>query len=157
MERGGLPFDYLSVLPKPIQIPHPPVYLVGEDRRAVEFAARTGNSLLLSRDKAPANLAAAYWKALEGAGREKHEVDLAIARDVYIETDGQQARQRSKATGNDALIGSPEEVFDRIKALQHETGVRHFLCHMQLPGLSADLVNNSLRLFASEVRPRLQM
>jgi alkanesulfonate monooxygenase SsuD/methylene tetrahydromethanopterin reductase-like flavin-dependent oxidoreductase (luciferase family) len=102
MERGGLPFDYLSVLPKPIQIPHPPVYLVGEDQRAAEFAAQTGNSLLLSRDKEPANLAAAYWKALEGAGRQKHEVDLAIARDVYIEADGKQARERTRGAANEA-------------------------------------------------------
>jgi alkanesulfonate monooxygenase SsuD/methylene tetrahydromethanopterin reductase-like flavin-dependent oxidoreductase (luciferase family) len=157
MERAGLPFDYLSVLPKPIQIPHPPVYLGSGDQRSVEFAARNGNSLLLIRDNDPAQTAAAYWRALQQAGRQKYEVDLVIARDVYVEADGDNARSRIEEVSDNALVGSPSEVFNKIKALQRETGMRHFLCHMQLPGLSSDCINDSLRLFASEVRPLLQM
>jgi alkanesulfonate monooxygenase SsuD/methylene tetrahydromethanopterin reductase-like flavin-dependent oxidoreductase (luciferase family) len=157
MERAGLPFDYLSVLPKPVQIPHPPIYLGGGSQRSVEFTARNGNSLLLVRDGDAAQTAAAYWRALEQAGRHKHEVDLVIARDVYVEADGHKARSRVDHVADNALVGSPREVLDGIKALQRETGLRHFLCHMQLPGLSPDCVNDSLRLFASEVRPLLQM
>lgn len=157
MERAGLPFDYLSVLPKPIQIPHPPVYLGSGDQRSAELAAQCGHSLLLVRDDNPAKTAATYWKELQQAGRQKHEVDLAIARDVYVEADGDKARSRIVDVSDNALVGSPSEVFDEIKALQRETGMRHFLCHMQLPGLSSNCINDSLRLFASEVRPLLQM
>ena len=157
MARAGLPFDYLSVLPKPAQIPLPPIYLEGRSQQSVEFAARNGNSLLLVRDGHSAQTAGAYWRALEQAGRQKHEVDLVIARDVYVEADGRKAKSRVGHVTDNALVGSPREVLDGIKALQHETGMRHFLCHMQLPGLSQDCVNNSLRLFASEVRPLLQM
>lgn len=157
MERAGLPFDYLSVLPKPIQIPRPPVYLGGGDQRAIEFAARNGNSLLVVGDEDPARTATAYWRALQQAGRQKHEVDLVVARDVYVEADGFKARSRVGQVADNALVGSPREVLYGIKALQCETGMRHFLCHMQLPGLSPDCVNDSLRLFAAEVRPLLQM
>ncbi len=157
MERAGRPFDYLSVLPKSIQIPHPPVYLGNGDSRAIEFAARYGHSLLLVGDDNPAKTAATYWKELQRCGRQKHEVDFVVARDVYVEADGDKARSRIVEVSDNALVGSPGEVFGEIKALQDETGMRHFLCHMQLPGLSPERINDSLRLFASEIRPLLQM
>ena len=157
MERAGLPFDYLSVLPKPVQIPHPPIYLAGASQRSVEFAARNGNSLLLAQGGDPTQTAAVYWKALEQAGRQRHEVDLVIARDVYVEADGYKTRSCIDNVSDDAFVGSPREVLHEIKALQRKTGMRHFLCHMQLQGLSPDRVNDSLRRFASEVRPLLQM
>lgn len=157
IERAGQPFDYLSVLPKPIQAPHPTVYVTCENQRAAEFAARNGKSLLLVNDESPAKMAKAYWKALEDAGRQRHEVDLVIGRDVYLEIDGDQARKRAAGAAENALIGSPKELVKQIKALQRETGMRHLLCRIQLPGVSAGCVNDSLRLFAAEVRPSLLM
>ncbi|MCC7411027.1 MAG: LLM class flavin-dependent oxidoreductase [Gammaproteobacteria bacterium] len=157
-ERAGLPFDYLSILPKPLQIPHPPVYLVAADRETADLAARRGHSLLIPPQvESAAEVADHYWRVLEGAGRHRHEIDLAIARDVYVEIDGEQARKRVTVKTAGSLIGSPDEVLHGIKDLQHVTGLRHLLCRMQLPGLTTGQTDASIRLFAAEVRSRLQM
>lgn len=154
--RAGAPFDYLSVLPKPIQMPHPPVYLAADDPESILLAARRGWSLLLSPAETAAALrekAGAYWKELARAGREPEEVTVAVARDVCVAPDGSAARRHAaQASG---LVGSPDEVFAGIQQLRRDTGLRLLLCRMQPPG--ADDVLESMRLFAAEVMTRLEM
>jgi alkanesulfonate monooxygenase SsuD/methylene tetrahydromethanopterin reductase-like flavin-dependent oxidoreductase (luciferase family) len=54
------------------------------------------------------------------------------------------------------LIGSPEHVIPRLAALQEKTGMTELSCWMQLPGLSADRVMSSARLFAEKIMPRFK-
>ena len=49
------------------------------------------------------------------------------------------------------------EVLHEIKNLQHQTGMRHLLCRVQLPGLTTGQIEASIRLLAEDVRSRLQM
>jgi alkanesulfonate monooxygenase SsuD/methylene tetrahydromethanopterin reductase-like flavin-dependent oxidoreductase (luciferase family) len=159
-QRAGLPFDYLSVLPKPTQIPRPPVFVVARDARAVTFAARKGFSLFLGVEEAAGGLrdkAALYWRELASAGREREEVVLALAREVYVEADGESARRRIPGASARALVGSPDEIFRTIKTVQQETGVGHLACALRVPGLSSDQTLGSLDLFASAVATRLEM
>lgn len=154
--RAGAPFDYLSVLPKPLQMPHPPVYLAAADGESIELAARKGWSLLLSHLETEATLrakAALYWGELARAGREPEEVALAVARDVWVAQDGAAARSGGRPAGG--LVGSPDEVFAGIQQLRRDTGLRLLLCRMQRPG--ADRVLESMSLFAAEVMTRLEM
>lgn len=158
MERSGRPFDYLSILPKPLQVPRPPVYLLGLDEAMIDLASRHGYSLMIpSWVHSVGPYVSRYWQALERAGRHRHEVDLAIARDVYVEADGEQARKRVSDRTDSSLIGTPDEVLNELKKLQHQTGMRHVLCHMQLPGLTTEQIETSIRLFAEDVRGRLQI
>lgn len=159
-QRAGLPFDYLSVLPKPAQIPRPPVFVVGRDARAVALAARRGFSLFLAADSPAERLredGRLYWREVERAGREPQEVVLAVAASVFVEADGDSARRRARGAPGRVLAGSPGEVFDAIKTLQQETGAGHLVCALHLPGLSADRVLGSLELFAAEVATRLEL
>lgn len=157
-ERAGRPFDYLSILPKPLQVPRPPVYLFGVDPETVELAASAGYSLLIPPGiQSVGAQATRYWQALERGGRHRHEVDLGIARDVYVEVDGEAARRRVAGGADSGLIGTPDEVLQEIKKLQLETGMRHLLCRVHLPGLTAQQIEASIRLLAEDVRSRLQM
>jgi len=158
-ERADLPFDYLSILPKPVQVPRPPVYLVAADADTVGFAARNGHALLVPAQPAALAVAAAqnYWQALGAAGRQRHEVDLALACDVHVDPDGELARQRVPRPPPGSLIGSPEEVLEAVKVLQRDTGCRQLLCRVQLSGLAPEQVDASIALLAAEVRSRLQM
>jgi alkanesulfonate monooxygenase SsuD/methylene tetrahydromethanopterin reductase-like flavin-dependent oxidoreductase (luciferase family) len=157
-ERAGLPFDYMSILPKPLQIPRPPVYLLGVDEETIDLAARAGYSLVIPPSTQSAGTdATRYWQVLERMGRHRHEVDLAIARDVYVEADGGRARRRVSGQTSGGLIGTPDEVLHEIKKLQHQTGMRHLLCRVQLPGLTTEQTEASIRLLAEDVRSRLQM
>ena len=159
-QRAGLPFDYLSVLPKPIQIPRPPVFVVARDARAVTLAARKGFSLFFGVEEPAEALrdkARLYWRELEGAGREREEVLLAVASGIYVEEHGESARRRVGGAPGRALVGSPDEVFHAVKTLQEEAGVGHLVCALHLPGLSPDQALGSLDLFASAVATRLEM
>lgn len=158
--RAGLPFDYLSVLPKPTQIPHPPVYLDADEDGVASLAARRGFSVLLSEGEAGGALgrrADDYWQALVDAGRELHEVVLAVVRDVHVEVHGETARARVPGAATGALVGSPDEVVREVKALQRRTNASQLLCRVGLPGLAEERIAESLFLLASEVRPRLDM
>jgi len=55
-----------------------------------------------------------------------------------------------------AIVGSVEEVVDRIKQLYEEVGTNHFIACMALPGLSHDKVIKSITLFNQDVWSRLQ-
>ncbi len=157
-ERADLPFDYMSILPKPAQVPRPQVYVVAADEDMVTFAAHSGYSLVIPVQTAAVVAAAQrYWQALRACGRHRHEVDLALVRDVHVDTDGERARRRVQRAAHGSLIGSPDEVLDGIRKLQRETGCRHLLCRVQLPGLAPGQVDASIELIAAEVRGGLQM
>lgn len=57
---------------------------------------------------------------------------------------------------DDYLVGTPEQVADRLVALHPELRFVHFAHWARLPGLSHDRAMESLRLFAGEVVPRVR-
>jgi alkanesulfonate monooxygenase SsuD/methylene tetrahydromethanopterin reductase-like flavin-dependent oxidoreductase (luciferase family) len=136
------------------------VFISGTQEDAIILAASKGYSLFLpshESSSAVAEKAGRYWDALERAGREREEVSFTIARDVYVETNGRQARERvSKATEH-SFIGDPDEVFHEIKCLQQATGAAHIVCRMNLPGIPHEMVVESMKLLAAEVMTRLQV
>jgi alkanesulfonate monooxygenase SsuD/methylene tetrahydromethanopterin reductase-like flavin-dependent oxidoreductase (luciferase family) len=155
-QRVDHPFDYLSVLPKPAQIPHPPVFVVAVDEDAVVLAAAKGYSPLMPERVAPAQIvsrATAFWRALDAAGRARSETILTVARGVYLHG----AKSEGLALDDSVIAGTPGAVLHRIKQLQHDTGLGQILCRFDLPGVTPQQAACSLRLFASEVRPRLEM
>jgi alkanesulfonate monooxygenase SsuD/methylene tetrahydromethanopterin reductase-like flavin-dependent oxidoreductase (luciferase family) len=141
--RVDEPFDYMSVLPKPAQIPHPPVFIMAVDDDAAALAARKGYSPVYGADAEAKDVAAranGFWQELEAAGRDRSEVCLTVVRDISL-----------------ADSGDVDGVLHGLKQLQQETECRQILCRFQLPGLTPEQVNQSLKLFAAQVRPRLEM
>jgi len=55
-----------------------------------------------------------------------------------------------------ALVGTPETVAAQVQRLA-DFGCTHLALFLNIPGLSFEQVKNSLRLFATEVMPRIQM
>ena len=55
-----------------------------------------------------------------------------------------------------AMIGSPDEVRDRLQEYLDATGYQHVLLLMALPGLGTAEALRSMRLFAEEVRPAMK-
>jgi alkanesulfonate monooxygenase SsuD/methylene tetrahydromethanopterin reductase-like flavin-dependent oxidoreductase (luciferase family) len=56
-----------------------------------------------------------------------------------------------------ALIGTPDEVRDGLDRYLEATGYERVLLVMALPGLATDLALSSMRLFAEEVAPKLEV
>jgi alkanesulfonate monooxygenase SsuD/methylene tetrahydromethanopterin reductase-like flavin-dependent oxidoreductase (luciferase family) len=155
-QRVDQPFDYLSVLPKPVQIPHPPVFVVADGTDAVSLAASKGYSPLIPQRATADEVqdrARAFWRALDEAGRARAETVLTIARGVYVYA----TEDDRQAIDDNVIAGTPGEVLHRIKQLQNDTGLMQILCRFELPGVTPEQATRSLTLFASEVRPRLEM
>lgn len=141
--RVDMPFDYLSVLPKPVQIPHPPVFVMAVDDDAASLAANKGYSPVFGANMAPDEIAVRasnFWRALEAAGRHRAEVCLTVVRDIRMTDDG-----------------DVDDVVHGLKQLQQETGYGQILCRFDLPGLAPEQGERALKLFAAEVRSRLEM
>jgi len=141
--RVDEPFDYLSVLPKPAQIPHPPVFIAATHDDATAFAAKKGYSPIFGAELGADEVAAranGFWQSIDASGRDRSEVCLTVVRDISMDGD------------NDV-----DGVLHGLKQLQQETGCRQILCRFELPGFGQDQVERSLKLFAAEVRPRLEM
>jgi len=155
-QRVDQPFDYLSVLPKPVQIPRPPVFVVADDDDAVMLAAAKGYSPLIPERASAKEIvgrANAFWRALDAAGRVRSETVLTIARGVYL----YDAEDDAHIVDKNVIAGTPSEVLHYIKQLQHDSGLGQILCRFDPTGVTPQQAARSLTLFASEIRPRLEM
>jgi alkanesulfonate monooxygenase SsuD/methylene tetrahydromethanopterin reductase-like flavin-dependent oxidoreductase (luciferase family) len=93
--RGQLRPRHLPVLPKPVQLPHPPIWVTAWSRATIEWAAAQGFGLLVSTLETETEVRAkvrCYCDALARAGRDANQVDVALAREVFLAEDEQQAR-----------------------------------------------------------------
>jgi|GEM_PF-666996 len=162
-KRAGLPFDYLSLQPKPVQQPRPPVFVATGDEDTARWAARRGHSLILDADEAPASdaasvsasvsassLATAYWHELDRVGRGREEVTLALTLTVA-------AHDGNDTSASATLSGDPEQVLEGIKTLVRNTGAFQLLCRVVAGYDRQAEAIRSLQLLASDVRPRLEM
>jgi alkanesulfonate monooxygenase SsuD/methylene tetrahydromethanopterin reductase-like flavin-dependent oxidoreductase (luciferase family) len=80
-------FDEVEVLPKPMQSPHPPVWLAASSEAAIEWAAARGFSILMDPHSTPAELGRKrrlYAERLAEAGFAEAGRDIPMARLVAI-------------------------------------------------------------------------
>jgi len=156
-QRAGMPFEYVSLQPKPLQIPHPPVFVSAHNEEISRWAARMGYSLILrSRLEDAGSLSSVYWEELARSGRRREEVSLAIVADVHV-VDEVVDDVDDKTTGSTDLSGSPDRVLRDIKALVRDTGAFHLLCRIRGEMPTQETTLRSLHLLASEIRPNLEM
>ncbi|HXU87740.1 MAG TPA: TIGR03619 family F420-dependent LLM class oxidoreductase [Methylomirabilota bacterium] len=137
--------------PKPIQKPHPPIWVGGHSRaalrRAVEFGAtwhpinRTPEELRAGRAEL-ARQSAARGRAVPPA--------ITLRNDVRILAAGQTAPTSTHA--GRVVAGEPAALVDQLAELR-ECGVEHLVCEF-LAADGADL-DAQLRVFAERVRGKL--
>lgn len=54
------------------------------------------------------------------------------------------------------IIGSPDEVAERIAGLNQKLGINHLIMSIQWPGMPQDLALDTMHLFAEEVFPKVR-
>jgi alkanesulfonate monooxygenase SsuD/methylene tetrahydromethanopterin reductase-like flavin-dependent oxidoreductase (luciferase family) len=80
-------FDDVEVLPKPVQSPHPPVWLAASSESAIEWAARHGFSILMDPHSSAVEIGRKrrlYGERLAAAGFVEEGRDIPVARLVAI-------------------------------------------------------------------------
>jgi probable F420-dependent oxidoreductase len=148
-------FANISFLPKPVQKPHPPIWVGGESPPALRRTARygdawfpIGNNPGHSLDTV-ARVAAGIQRlhqVAEQIGRDPSSIGLAYYAGWFDETRTIQLEDGRRHL----LSGSPAQIAEDIAALG-ELGVRDLVLNLQRDTLERSLA--SMQHFADEIRP----
>ena len=146
-------FDHLLFAPKPVQTPHPPLWIGGESKPARRRTGRYGDGWypVAANPRAPLDSPALYGTALDDvraearkAGRDGAAVEGALLA-IYCRIGPEQEGRDGKRL---AFTGSAQAITDDIGQFA-EVGLQHFL----IGGDGSDLNGTLERLeeFATEV------
>ena len=140
-------FAKVKFEPKPVQKPHPPIWVGGNSRRAMRRAVELGDAWHPGWSR-PDQLAA-QRRELEAmaakAGRDPATIDLTLLRPMQI-------LDRPAGGPRRALIGTPEQVAEDIRSYK-EVGVSHLVLGFRTTNGQEML--QQVERFAAEVRPQL--
>jgi alkanesulfonate monooxygenase SsuD/methylene tetrahydromethanopterin reductase-like flavin-dependent oxidoreductase (luciferase family) len=163
----------VMVVPRPVQEPHPPLWVAAFGPKAMAQAGRLGLPYLASPIEPEAQLAenlVLHREACEAAGREP-PAEVPIMRTVFASRDVAQlarataaleAQARSLARAPAAalrrgaeaevaawaFVGEPEAVADRIEGYRERFGMTHLVVRSQIPGVEPAALEASLELVA---------
>jgi alkanesulfonate monooxygenase SsuD/methylene tetrahydromethanopterin reductase-like flavin-dependent oxidoreductase (luciferase family) len=170
-------FDDVEVLPKPLQQPHPPVWLASTSEDAVIWSAQNGYSILMDPHSSHAQIAAKrarYQDELERAGHSMANRVIPMARNIALaETDakahevakssaqfmfGSYLKNAPRPDGDDGLDPIERYVADTVICGTPESVVDQLhALEEQLPLeylMCTPLSHESFVLFTEKVMPR---
>ena len=144
-------FSGLAFEPKPLQKPHPPIWVGGHSRAALRRTAQLGAAWHpINRPPAELRAGRAELARLCRAGGRGEPPALAPRSDICVLRAGQ--APRPSARGGHVLAGEPTALVEQIAELA-DCGVEHLV----LEFLAADgrELDEQMTIFAERVRPRL--
>jgi alkanesulfonate monooxygenase SsuD/methylene tetrahydromethanopterin reductase-like flavin-dependent oxidoreductase (luciferase family) len=175
----------LTVTPRPVQRPRPPIWIAAGVEASVRRAAREGDAWINRPVESLAQLAALdaiYREELAAHGQDWSRRERVLRRDVWIAEDDATAWAEAapsilairhfgpdrdvlppgagldqvKAYARDRwIIGGPETVAEEIRRYQSVLGTTVLLAALQHPGLDQRRVLAAIRLLAERVQPRV--
>ncbi|WP_432991858.1 LLM class flavin-dependent oxidoreductase [Dactylosporangium sp. CA-233914] len=176
-------FSGITVTPRPVQQPAPPIWYGAISPAGARRAARFADALVIGPSLSFAEMLdvrEAYHDELRSLGRDPEDGEIIVRREAYVAADSRDAwtdglaalkYQASRiyadfpADGTDAdfrefsatryLVGSPDEVYEQCLPIRDKLGAGNLLLRIQLPGLDDDLALAATRLFGEQVLPRL--
>lgn len=166
-EGRFLSFKDAEIFPKPLQKPHPPLWVGGWTEAAIKRTAMLGDGWLPAW-LTPEDIGSRYRRLKEMAGqfgRDGDAIHLGIEVYASIDEDSSKAKQNALGTfqasrgtyeremtleylESVSLIGSPEEIREKVRAYAG-AGVSHFEIKFIYPTMDKHL--EMMRLFSEEV------
>ena len=163
----------VEVLPKPLQAPHPPVWMAATSESAIDWAAGRGFSILMDPHCTQADLGekrALYGRRLAEAGHAAEGRDIPMARLIAVSRNAERAEAVARRgagwmvgsyiggrgggrdpveryVGEVILHGTPDSVLDQILALEESASMNYLIC--------APLSQESFDLMTGEILPKL--
>jgi alkanesulfonate monooxygenase SsuD/methylene tetrahydromethanopterin reductase-like flavin-dependent oxidoreductase (luciferase family) len=175
------PLDGVTVTPRAVQQPHPPIWIAASVEPAIRRAAQLGDAWFSrpveSLDSLK-ELTAIYKDAMQEAGKDWDAAEHVIRRDGWVADDDETAWNEALPAlrfhytrdysffPNDAsleymrqygedrfIIGSPETIIEKIKRYERELGVTVMIIALDNPGLEPDAVLKAIRTFGEKIIP----
>lgn len=176
-------FEDVTINPKPVQIPSPPLLVAGFADAAGKRAAHLGDSWffgnLADKDELERQFGL-YEDEVEAAGREEECFTPPVLREAFVLPDEEEAfrtvephlkrkfesysgwglegtdiTEDFRAASEDRfVVGSPETVVEDLEEYA-DLGVEHVIFRVQYPGMDADTARRCIETIADEVIPRL--
>jgi probable F420-dependent oxidoreductase len=140
--------------PKPVQRPHPPIWIGGESKPTIRRVARYGSGWLLShmspdflREHVPL-----LRKRLAENGRAGDEIEIGCFYNVKMLKNGQPVTEveDTRVSGSGTWLAGPPEAYLKDLATYAECGITYPI--LRIHGESHDDVLAQLRLFDEQVR-----
>jgi alkanesulfonate monooxygenase SsuD/methylene tetrahydromethanopterin reductase-like flavin-dependent oxidoreductase (luciferase family) len=162
----------ITLAPRPVQEPHPPIWVAAFGPKALAQAGRLGLPYLASPVEPLARLVENYQRHREACAAKVVYEDLSVPvmRSVFISRNhaalgrvrealvrqiralGGGARwlaEASSATVDEvALVGEPQAVADRLARYREQLGVTHLIARAQVPGAAPGELDESIELLA---------
>ena len=147
-------FSDIAFAPKPVQQPHPPLWIGGESPPALRRAAQLGDAWypICSNPAFPVGTIAQYAEYqsrvranAERAGRDPATLDFAYSVNWYDDTQAHTADGERRI-----LTGSADQIAGDVKALE-ELGVNHLVLNFQGADLQATF--DDLSRFTENIKP----
>jgi len=152
-DGGFVKFSNIAFEPKPVQKPHPPLWIGGESGPALRRAARLGDGWypIGTNPTHPLNTLARFRagvgrlkKLIEDAGRDPASVALAYR----VHRHGDQVSAKADDGDRHLFAGGPADIAEDLRAMR-ELGVA--AVDFSFPGATADAVLASMRQFHEKV------
>ena len=152
--------------PRPLQQPHPQIWVAAFGPKALAQAGRLGLPYLCSPMEGLQTLAANYAQHRQAALKEGVEPasTVPLMRTIYVSNDATETAQLRERVGSEVentrllpeegvddwtLIGDPVYVRDGIQRYQETLGMTHLVAtRLRLPGLAELKLRDSVRLLA---------
>lgn len=146
-------FQDMQASPRPVQQPHPPIWVGGNSPRARRRVAELGDGWHASSMPFEALRAGIADVRAKWARRGRHgEPTLSMRMPCFIEGVSHEVLQYPARPGRDPLSGSPTAVIERLGAYQ-ELGLQHLVLEMSTQSHAATVA--TLEYFATHIRPQL--
>lgn len=169
----------VTVTPKPVQF-ELPLWLGGFWEPGRQLAAELGLPMMLGAISANDSLGQ-LWNGYDAATPRPLRAPRVLVRDVYVsaskdpldECGDAFARQFkrydawglwkgdttdvARLAGDRFVYGTPDQVIEKIRALDDEHGIDHLICRMHFPGMRLHQVLASMNLLSREVIPEFRM
>lgn len=168
----------LTLVPRPIQKPHPPVWIATRLGTAEQISYAVENDYRLLCAWAPVSELRATRDLMAEArrkrGLEREPFEFTCLRHVFVADSDQEAVRQGRAyieyymsstalfrpigphERDEMIFGGPQTVIGKLRRLQDAAGVNNLICWMNFGGMPQDLVLRSMRLFAREVMPAMR-
>jgi probable F420-dependent oxidoreductase len=147
-------FSNITFAPKPVQKPHPPLWIGGESPPALRRAAQLGDAWypIGSNPQFPVGTIKQYAEYRDRVRENARKVDRDPASlDFAYSVSWNNESEAEMVDGERRILtGTPQQLVDDIKGLE-ELGVNHLLLNLQAEDLDATLAR--MEGFATKVRP----